>query len=291
MTAVNLVNNHVLTKMREDILLYKKQLRHLKTVYSAECVTNQKLMTECVKSREENNSLRKMISRLEHEFNNKFSDYYDDTRPKRKRKSWNERTKRRRFLYYKGLILLTLKEINGCHRSEVTLWLGDNKLNFLYSPKDFERNEGTDLHVIEQIKRTEHILQEHNYSDCVKEIEHDNDLPDTEYTQIYDAEGNWQKKHIRKLIHVLDSFRISHEGYHELRMVSKGHLPPIWRLMVEKKYMSEEIPYIKHPKVGFKTKYCFFCSNLNNIIYISCLITQTFNLNRRMQSGEVSSVI
>ena len=30
-------------------------------------------------------------------------------------------------------------------------------------------------------------------------------------------------------VHVLDSFRISYEAYHELRMVSKGHLPPIWR--------------------------------------------------------------
>ena len=48
----------------------------------------------------------------------------------------------------------------------------------------------------------------------------------------------------------MDCFRISHEAYHELCMVSKGHLPPLGRLSKEKKIMSEEIPYEKHPKVG-----------------------------------------
>ena len=49
----------------------------------------------------------------------------------------------------------------------------------------------------------------------------------------------------------MDSFRISHEAYHELRMVSKGHLPPLRRLAAEKAIMSNQIPYIKYPDVGY----------------------------------------
>ena len=81
----------------------------------------------------------------------------------------------------------------------------------------------------------------------------DIDLQSVDLADIYTCEGQWRKIHICRLIHVLDTFRISHEGYHELRMVSKGHLPPMWRLAKEKVIMSEEIPYIKHPSVRMFT--------------------------------------
>ena len=48
----------------------------------------------------------------------------------------------------------------------------------------------------------------------------------------------------------MDKFQISHEAYHELRMVSKNQLPPVRKIATEKKLMSEEIPYMKHPTVN-----------------------------------------
>ena len=47
----------------------------------------------------------------------------------------------------------------------------------------------------------------------------------------------------------MDSYRISHETYHELRHAGKGHFPPLNHIMKEKTEMSSEIPYIKDPTV------------------------------------------
>ena len=55
----------------------------------------------------------------------------------------------------------------------------------------------------------------------------DDDLNDLDYSEIFDSHGNWKKKHKRHIIHVMDSYRISHEAYHELRHAGKGHFPPL----------------------------------------------------------------
>ena len=75
-------------------------------------------------------------------------------------------------------------------------------------------------------------------------------MVDVDYSQIYDSDGNWQQKHKRAIIHVMDSFRISHEAYHELRHAGRNHLPPLHHIINEKFIMSEEIPYTKHPTVS-----------------------------------------
>ena len=93
------------------------------------------------------------------------------------------------------------------------------------------------------------MIYDHCYvkdNDGQHEEEHRDDV---DYSDIFDSMGNWRKEHLRKLVHVLDAFRVSHEAYHELCMVSKGHLPPISRLAKERRLMSEEIPYSKYPNV------------------------------------------
>ena len=55
---------------------------------------------------------------------------------------------------------------------------------------------------------------------------HEEIYHDFDYSEIFDTTGHWKKQHIRRLIHVMDNFRISHDAYHELKIVSKGHLPP-----------------------------------------------------------------
>ena len=75
------------------------------------------------------------------------------------------------------------------------------------------------------------------------------DLYDVDYTSIFDENGNWQNKHKKAIIHVMDTFHISHEAYHELRHAGKGHFPALGEIIKEKKVMSQQIPYIKHATV------------------------------------------
>ena len=67
---------------------------------------------------------------------------------------------------------------------------------------------------------------------------------------IYNSDGTFTKKHIRKAVMVTDNFRISNDAYHEIRSELSGHMPPVGRLKVEKAVMSEGIPYEKHPTVS-----------------------------------------
>ena len=94
------------------------------------------------------------------------------------------------------------------------------------------------------------LTSEHSYAAENKDFSENDSYHDLDYSDIYDCCGEWKQYHLRKIIYVMDSFRISHEAYHELRLVSKGHLPPIGRISKEKQDMSEEIPYEKHPRVS-----------------------------------------
>ena len=130
----------------------------------------------------------------------------------------------------------------------MTLWLGKNKMHFNYTPEHFKDIKKFNIDNINPVTVSKQILNEYNYCASVTQDHHD-DFDDVDFSNIFDHDGNWQKAHIHHVIHVLDTFRISHEGYHEIHMVSRGHLPPLHQLIIQKKMMSETIPYIKHTKV------------------------------------------
>ena len=73
---------------------------------------------------------------------------------------------------------------------------------------------------------------------------------ESENSGIYNADGSFIKKHIRKAVLVTDNFRISNDAYHEIRSELNGHMPPVGKVKLEKSIMSEEIPYQKHPTVS-----------------------------------------
>ena len=179
---------------------------------------------------------------------------FTETPQKRKpkqTKEWNkigsERTKKQRLGIFKELLINTIKSMKVCHRAEIYLWLEDNRIHFSFSPVDLlQKEKFNHIHSENQVN----FSLDHTYCAQDTHIGENDNFTDLNYSEIYDSSANWQKSHIRRIIYVMDCFQISHEAYHELRMVSKGHLPPIGRLSKEKKVMSEEIPYHKHPKVN-----------------------------------------
>ena len=238
-------------------------------MYSSECASNSELKRRITKLTKEIENLKhvKKQSFLDHDKNKAMQE-----KPlKRKRKEWDdiksERTKRRRIVQYRDDIFKTLNQINGCHRSELTVWIGSDRFNLSWKPKHFEDKPTL---TAEQ----KGFISDHTYS-LPKELDDsDEEIQDINFSEIYDGEGKWKKEHIRRLIHVMDCFRISNETYHEIRMVSKGHLPPIGQMRKEKKIMSQELPYIKHPKVHFSALYDLIILNMsinkaiNYILYL-----------------------
>ena len=93
--------------------------------------------------------------------------------------------------------------------------------------------------------------EDHSYSNAGERqppVTDHEDLTDNE--KIYDTEGNFTKRHLRKAVLVTDNFRISNDAYHEIRAELCGQMPPVGQVKREKAVMSEEIPYIKHPTVS-----------------------------------------
>ena len=164
-------------------------------------------------------------------------------------------------------------KIEVCHRAEITMWIHDNRVHFTWTPRHFKENQVSTA-VYTKDKTAEQIDHDHRYAcpDVSILEEHDNYF-DLDYSDIFDNQGCWNVQHVRRLVHVLDSFRISHEAYHELRMVSKGHLPPIWRIAVQKKIMSDQIPYIKHLSV----RYILFVISTNVVKLTFAMFAQSFN--------------
>ena len=252
MSATNL-SCPLLANMRKDFLKCKMELKHFKQSYRSECLKNDYLRREILKMKKSNGKLQCKIDEI-----NRVSDVRKQENTEkvtRKRKQWdeikNDCTKRRRFAHYKSMILSTLKEISICHRAEITIWVYDNKINFSLGPKDLSTYSNLSNEEALRHNNRENVYHDHRYACQNEDIFAENELfDDINHSQIYNSQGQWRIEHIRRLVHVLDNFRISHEAYHELRMVSKGHLPPLSKLAAQKKIMSDKIPYIKHPTVS-----------------------------------------
>ena len=117
-----------------------------------------------------------------------------------------------------------LSHMTDVSTAKLSVTLGDDKVDFLWS-----RNQANLARMPQQ-----------NSDDEENEISQ---------ADIFDNDGNYRKSYLRSIIYVMDKHKISHEAYHETRMVTNGYMPPIHIIKKQKKDMSEEIDYIKHPTV------------------------------------------
>ena len=85
-----------------------------------------------------------------------------------------------------------------------------------------------------------------------KDSEDEDHIPDSEhYPDAFLSNGQWNPIHLKRIVHILDIFKISQKAYHELRITSRSILPPINRILATKKKMSETIKPLHHRTVIF----------------------------------------
>ena len=244
-----------MSEMRMEFLQCKQQMSQYKAMYRVEKKESFALKKQINDLNKDKIHLQEKLQWLELRLHN------DNDEPAckctRKRKTWDsikcDRTRCDHISKYKNMLFDCLKSIEKCHRAEMSIWIDNNRFQYSWSPKDFN-TKVSDM----QTEDLGNISLLHDHCYCNKDDESSEcevDFDDIDYSEMFDCKGNWKKIHIRKLVHVLDTFRISQEAYHELHMVSKGHLPPLRRLIYEKGVMSEEIPYAKIPNVSQCWKY------------------------------------
>ena len=247
MFCPNKVSNGALSGMRLQLLEHRKHIQHYKKIYSIECTKVKRLSKLNLSLQNSNNLLQKEIEILKTEIRD--LNEVGKSRKPRSQKDWHkistERTKHCRVTNFKDMILATLKDIKVCHREEMSLWLEQNQIQFSFGPSDFTTTP-ISQNMFDLGLQT--INSDHNYVRKAKISAEPDNFNDLNYSEIYDSSGRWTTNHIRKIIHVMDCFRVSHEAYHELRMVSKGHLPPIGSLSKEKKKCQKKFHTRSIPK-------------------------------------------
>ena len=235
-------------KCRLDYLLAKKESNHYKYMYRLEIKQNKQLKKRIFDLEKEIEiQLLKIQKQSRHLIN--FNKFYDDLQIPRKRKSWSkikcDCTKRQHISEYGANFIETIKDnAPQCKRAHLLLFLGDKTVTYSWKSNDFKAMK-TSKSSTENFPTDDHCYA----AKPPPSSNEDDEFIDLDYSSIFDSEGKWQSKHKRSIISVMDSFRISHEAYHELRHAGKGHFPPLHHIVHEKHIMSELIPYIKHPTV------------------------------------------
>ena len=241
--------NHIFIKnLRNAELQAKKEVKHYKCLYSKECLRTKRLFKECEKLKRKLEQLRLRFQNLHAK---SMCSKLDKQPIERKRKSWSkvkcECTKCQRLNDYGTLLFKNLPDkIPQCKRAQLSLSLLGTTVNYFWKSNKCSNVNQSKTEIQNFSKKSDHSYASSKLLNYDSENEEFGDL---DYSQIFDSEGNWQSQHKRCIINIMDSYRISHEAYHELRNAGKGHFPPLHQIRIEKALMSFEIPYIKHETV------------------------------------------
>ena len=161
-----------------------------------------------------------------------------------------DQTKCKQINDYGHALFKTIQSnIPHCKRAQLSLSLGDQTVNYSWKKKELRNSkcDSSESDTFNFSKKSDHSYASPKLLQCESE---DDELHDINYGTIFDSDGNWQTHHKRGIINVMDSYRISHEAYHELRQAGKGHFPPLYKIHKEKSIMSAAIPYNKHESVS-----------------------------------------
>ena len=163
--------------------------------------------------------------------------------------------KARRRAQFKRCLNQSLMHLHEVKNVQVKLIIGDKDVNFSWCQNDLRNLRamlvGQDVNNDNNDEHNEMEVDDNNQL-----LAGDEDLENNEQAEHPDPflpDGKWNPQHIRRIIHVLDIFHISHDAYHELRLTSRSILPPLHRVKKEKKSMSTGIYYYKCGKVSFKS--------------------------------------
>ena len=227
--------------MREELLTCQKEKNTYKSLYFQALNKCRSLQKELTKNIKQLNDVR---GRLEKKQNN--HDVKNDIFLRRKRKPSVDicslDRKKLKSAEYITLFKRTIDSIPVCPTSSLTIQCPQHGMNMTFRKSD-EAAPDRQTSVTGQVP-----CVDHTYS-SVTDDKPEGDCSETSH-EIYDSDGNFTRRHVRKAVLVTDNYRISNDAYHEIRSELSGHMPPIGRLKQEKAIMSEELPYQKHPKVS-----------------------------------------
>ena len=241
--------NRALTEFRKDSVQSRELLNKYKILYFKECrnVADlrkqlQKANSNLAEKDRDINVLRKKMSILRLK------------KSKGSRKAWADinsiKTKRRRITELKKDVLAMFKDFGSIKSAHVYLNIGQNDVNFSFFRKDLVSTGNLPANETEDSQGNSSTDQSFPSGGDAENNDEEGQPDEVDYSEIYDEEGKFTSRHLKKAVYVCDKYRISQEAYHELRMELKGHYPPIYLVKLQKNIMSQRIVYFPHDTVN-----------------------------------------
>ena len=225
----NLVVNQV-QQLNLRLLTSTQEVNHWRLAYNRAVNTKQQVQNALDQKEEEHRNLQTQLERLQENYDrvkDELSKFKPSCNYKKYRELNSKSGKVQRKRQCRKMFHNLLGNIPDITRANINLKLGSDNLHVLWKSNANNANQAVNA----TLRGT------------------DDDLFDVNENDIFDDEGNYVTPYLRSIIYVMDKHKISHEAYHETRMVTKGFMPPVHVIKKAKAIMSEEIEYIKHPTV------------------------------------------
>ena len=244
--------------LREELERTKRDLNQYKNVYRNECDDRRQQERRAVFLQNDNVNLQEQIDNLTEQVRN-ITCHINSSKVSRGYKRWSQLTspvsKSKRKAQFRKCIEQSLMHLTEVKRvcvqlrianEDVVLIWAQNHLRLLRNrAKSMLRNNTQDVN--QNLDKNNAAQIESEYEDEIAPGKNDPDA--------FLSDGTWNPVHIKRIINVMDLYKISREAYHELRMTSRSILPSISRVKNTKKFMSNEIECLYHRTVRIQFIY------------------------------------
>ena len=221
---------HALTQERRQL---RQQVTNLNNDNRNNIRVTTDLRTRVRDLERDNNTLQNQKDVLSQEKDD-LNEQLNFFKPKICQRHWQNvtrQTKRKRKSDYNEILDRAIKNIPECKKAKVHLRLGQENVQFKWN--------------IAEMRQHRDSLRRQGFNIIEPTILSDDEKSDSDRIET-DEE---RKKRRRKVVSMMDQFKISQKGYHEFRKMFAPTIPPINQIKQERLIMSGEIPYIKHPSV------------------------------------------
>ena len=231
-------NQRVIANLRQQLLQCQEDMRVYRTLYRNERDDRRQQQHHCqeledtlVNYLDENESLRDQVHLL-----HQYISLFEVPKPKKRwdsLKSGNSIAKRKSE--YRHCLNQAMMHLHEVQRARIQLRIGKNEIVFIWCQNELR-------------KLRNNLRSSHNTH---QEINDDSDNDEMSvHGDAFMPDGEWNEMHLRKIIHVMDIFKISFQAYHELCLTSNSILPPLYKIRRARFKMSDVIKSLHHHTVN-----------------------------------------
>ena len=242
-------NDPVLQRLRDELDQTKTELYQYKVLYRNERTDRRLQEDQCHRLQERIIDVTNEKDQLTQELYQCREDINSYKIPKPLKKWQNLKSpvsKARRKAQHRKCLDQSMMHLHEAQRVCVQMKIGNDEIFLVWSEDDLKNLKDEHPNIVRPLW----INNDNESHENENNSEDEDIIPDSErYPDAFMSDGTWNPVHLKRIVLILDMYKISQKAYHELRMTSRSILPPINRILAAKKKMSDTIKPLHHRTV------------------------------------------